>query len=262
MPSSDPSLHTLFSLEGQVALVTGGGNGIGHGIADLFARAGGARVAINDLADVPGHHELADELEAADFKALAVDGSVTDSGDVGRIVAAVEEVLGPIDILVTNAGIGMPLTIDQTSYDDWQKTLAVHLGGAFLMAQAVLPGMISRRRGVIIQMSSIVAHQGAVHGHVAYATAKAGLLGFTKTLSRTAAPHGVRVNAIAPGMVETQMLRDTHGSDGIARLLKDVPLGRLASVRDIAAAALFLASPAAAHITGATLDVNGGHYLR
>jgi 3-oxoacyl-[acyl-carrier protein] reductase len=122
--------------------------------------------------------------------------------------------------------------------------------------------MKARRRGAIVQISSIVAHQGALRGHIAYATAKAGLLGFTKTLARDVGPHGIRVNAIAPGIVDTQMLHDAHGAAGIAELKRAVPLGTLAAPEDIAAAALFLCSPAAAHITGATLDVTGGMVMR
>lgn len=261
MRSSD-RLEALFSIAGKVALVTGAGNGIGAAVARTLALAGGASVAINDLAGGQAHHRLAQELQAAGANATAVDGNVSSPEEVQAMVASVESTLGPIDILINNAGIALPKTIDETDISEWQRVLSIHLGGAFLVSQAVLSSMLARRSGVIIQMSSITAHQGALRGHVAYATAKAGLLGFTKSLSRTAAPLGVRVNAIAPGIVETEMLRNTHGEDGIEAIRNTIPFGEVVSPDDIAATALFLASPAARHIHGATIDVNGGLLMR
>ena len=262
MSSSDPSLESLFSIAGKVALVTGGGAGIGHGIVSVLARAGGAAVAINDLAGATGHKVLAQELNAERHQALAVDGDVSSPEDVARMIAQVEDTLGPIDILVNNAGIGFAHTIDETDPDDWNRVMAVHLGGTFNVSKTVLAGMKARGCGCIIQLSSIVGHQGALKGHIAYGTAKAGLLGFTKTLARDAASSNVRVNAVAPGLVRSQMLEETHGEDGIEALRKTVPLQALATPDDIAAAVLFHASPAAQQITGTTLDVTGGMLMR
>ena len=262
MPSSDPTLGSLFSLKGKVALVTGAGAGIGRAIARTLALAGEAKVAINDLASSSGHHTLAAELTGKGHAAIAVDADVSDAAAVRAMIAEVEETLGPVDILVNNAGIALPRTIAETEPEDWERVLAIHLGGAYLASRLVLPGMKARRSGAIVQLSSIVAHQGALKGHIAYGTAKAGLLGFTRSLARDAGPSNVRVNAIAPGIVDTEMLWATHGEAGIAELKKAVPLGTLASVDDIAAAALFLVSPAASHITGTTLDVAGGMVMR
>lgn len=262
MPSSDPSLASLFSLEGKVALVTGGGAGIGRAVARTMALAGGARVAINDLTTGSGHRTLAAELTGKGRTAIAVDADVSDAAAVRAMIVEVEETLGQVDILINNAGIALPRTIADTEPEDWERVLAIHLGGAYLASRLVLPGMKERRSGAIVQLSSIVAHQGALRGHIAYGTAKAGLLGFTRSLARDAGPFNVRVNAIAPGIVDTEMLWATHGEAGIAELKKSVPLGTLASVDDIAAAALFLCSPAASHITGTTLDVAGGMVMR
>lgn len=262
MHSSDALLASLFSVREQVALVTGGADGIGHAIARLLARAGGAKVAINDVPGATGHRRLATDLVREGCTAIAVDADVSDRDAVGAMIQEVEAALGPVDVLVNNAGIALPKTIDETEPEEWERVLAIHLGGAYDVTRSVLPGMYSRRRGAIVQISSIVAHQGALKGHVAYGTAKAGLLGFTKSLARDAARNGVRVNAVAPGIVDTEMLRRAHGDDGITALLESVPLGTLASVDDIAAAVLFLCSPAAAHITGATLDVAGGMVMR
>ena len=262
MPSSDTSLASLFSIKGKVALITGAGAGIGAATARVLGLAGGAAVAINDLPSTDRHHFLAEELRGAGVDALSVDADVSSAEAVMAMVSTVERELGPIDILVNNAGITLPRTIDETDLVAWERVLAIHLGGAFLVSQAVLPGMIARRAGTIIQMSSVTGHQGALRGHIAYATAKSGLLGFTKTLARTAGPHGVRVNAIAPGIVSTEMLMATHGEAGIAVIRESVPLGEVATPEDIASVALFLSSPAARHINGATIDVNGGLLMR
>ena len=262
MLSSDKRLAALFSIKGKTALITGAGAGIGKSIAITMALAGGARVVINDLPGSKAHRELVEWLVSQGADAIAMDADVSDERQVLDALAKLEVDIGTPDILVNNAGITLPNTIDETGFDDWNRVLAVHLGGTFLFSKALLPKMMARKSGSIIQMSSVVGHQGALRGHVAYATAKSGLIGFTKTLARTAGPSGVRVNAIAPGIVDTEMLRATHGPEGIARLTESVPLGAVASPDDIASVALFLASDAARHITGATLDVNGGLLMR
>lgn len=262
MSSSDLTLSALFSLSGKVALVTGGGAGIGRSVAALLARAGGAAMAINDVAGAGGHETLAEELTGEGHRALAVNADVSSPGEVAAMIAEVEGTLGPVDILVNNAGIGCPLTIEETDAEAWSRVLSIHLGGAYNVSKAVLEGMKTRGGGSIIQMSSITAHQGALKGHVAYGTAKSGLLGFTRTLARDVARYNVRVNAVAPGIVRTRMLEETHGEAGIAALAGTIPLGTVAEPEDIAAAVLFLASPAARQVTGATLDVTGGMLMR
>lgn len=256
------TLDALFSVRDRVALITGAGAGIGAAVARMLATAGGAAVAINDISGARGHHALAADLMANGARAAAFDADVADAEGVRAMLAGIEDRLGPVDILINNAGIALPRTIEETEPEDWRRVLDVHLGGSYTVSRAVIPGMKARGRGAIVQISSIVAHQGALRGHIAYATAKAGLLGFTKTLARDVGPQGIRVNAIAPGIVDTQMLHDAHGAAGIAELKRAVPLGTLATPEDIAAAALFLCSPAAAHITGATLDVTGGMVMR
>ena len=262
MSSSDERLAKLFSLAGKTALVTGAGAGIGKAVATMLALSGGARVIVNDLPGTTGHHALAETLRKEGGEAIAVDADVSSESQVTAALARVQAEVGVPDILVNNAGVPLPKTIDETSIEDWNRVLSIHLGGAFLFSRALLPLMMARGSGSIIQMSSVVGHQGALRGHVAYAVCKSGLIGFTKTLARTGAPSGVRVNAVAPGIIDTEMLSFTHGEAGIAKLTEAVPLGEVGKPEDIAAAVLFLASDAARHITGSTLDVNGGMLMR
>lgn len=241
-------------LQGQVALVTGGARGIGMAIARRLAEEG-ADVAVVDVADVGA--ETAREIGQATGRATAfVKADIAKEGEARAAVSAVESSLGPVDILVNNAGItrdGLALVMTEA---DWDSVLAVNLKGAFLMSKAVLRGMIKRRRGSIVSISSVVGRRGNA-GQVNYSAAKAGLIGLTKSLAREVASRNVRVNAVAPGYIETEM---TAALDETARnaIVGQIPLGRIGTPEAVAAAVAFLVGDSASFITGVVLPVDGG----
>jgi 3-oxoacyl-[acyl-carrier protein] reductase len=243
-----------MSLDGRVALVTGGARGIGRAIGLRLAEAG-AKVAIVDLAETGA--ETAREIERVTGRAATfVKADISKEEEARSAVAEVESALGPVDILVNNAGItrdGLVLVMDES---DWDAVLSVNLKGAFVMSKAVLRGMIKRRRGSIISISSVVGRRGNA-GQVNYAAAKAGLIGLTKSLAREVASRNVRVNAVAPGYIETDM---TAALPEPARkaLIDQIPLGRIGTPEAVADAVAFLAADAASFITGAVLAVDGG----
>jgi 3-oxoacyl-[acyl-carrier protein] reductase len=242
------------SLEGRVALVTGGARGIGRAIA-LRLAADGAKVAIVDLADSGA--ETAREVEQVSGRATTfVKADISKESEAKAAVAAVEASLGPVDILVNNAGItrdGLMLVMDES---DWDAVLTVNLKGAFLMSKAVLRGMIKRRQGSIVSISSVVGRRGNA-GQANYSAAKAGLIGLTKSLAKEVGSRNVRVNAVAPGYIETDM---TAALDESARnaIISQIPLGRIGSPQGVADAVAFLAGDTASFITGAVLAIDGG----
>ncbi|MBN8842275.1 MAG: glucose 1-dehydrogenase [Sphingomonadales bacterium] len=244
------------SLQDRVAIVSGGGNGIGAAIASALA-ARGARIVVNDI-DPARARRQAEEIGE---RAIAAPGDASSSADVSGVVAKAIEEFGTVDILVNNAGMDQAVSILDLEEEDWDRLIAVNLKSAFLFSKAVLPGMIERGHGRIICTSSVVAHRGAMNGGIHYGTTKGGMLGFARTLARQMARTGVTVNAIAPGVVDTDLIR-THMPDEVrARVIEDIPLGRLAEPGEIGHAVAFLASDEAAYITGATLDVNGGFWI-
>jgi len=244
----------VLSLVGKVAMVTGGARGIGRSIALLLAERG-ADVAVVDL-DLGGAAAVAAEIEALGRRATSLLANVAVEADVQRGVAAVEAVLGPIDILVNNAGLTRDGFMARMSEGDWDLVLDVNLKGAFLLSKAVSRGMMKQRSGSIINIASVVGRRGNA-GQVNYSAAKAGLIGLTKSLARELASRNVRVNAIAPGYIQTEM---TAGLSEAVKgtIVGSTPLGRMGTPDDVAQAVAFLASDAAAFITGAVLPVDGG----
>lgn len=242
-------------LEGQVALVTGASRGIGRATAAALARAGAA-VALNYQRSREAAEVLAGSLCDAGAEAITVAGDMADAGQVQAMVAQVEDELGTVSILVNNAGITRDGLLVRLSDDDFDEVISVNLRGAFLASRAVARGMMKARSGSIINVSSVIGRRGNP-GQANYAAAKAGLIGLTKSLARELGPRGVRVNAVAPGYVETDM---TAALPGNMRelILSNTPLGRLATPDDVASAILFLASPASSYITGAVIAVDGG----
>jgi 3-oxoacyl-[acyl-carrier protein] reductase len=242
------------TLDGRVALVTGGARGIGKAIA-LRLAGEGAKVAIVDLMDAGV--ETAREVEQATGRATTfVKADISKEIEAKAAVVAAEEALGPIDILVNNAGItrdGLALTMSES---DWDAVLTVNLKGSFLMSKAVLRGMIKRRRGSIVSISSVVARRGNA-GQINYSAAKAGLIGLTKSLAREVASRNVRVNAVAPGYIETEMTAKLDEKSRQA-LINQIPLGRIGSPEAVADAVAFLAGDESSFITGAVLAVDGG----
>ena len=246
---------TTYSLQGQVALVTGAARGIGRATAVSLARAG-AHVAINFQQSSEAAVELASALDGLGVKTALVQADVSDAGQVQAMIAEAEAALGPVSILVNNAGITRDGLVMRMSEEDFDDVIATSLRGAFLCSKAVARGMMKARAGSIINVSSVIGLRGNA-GQANYAAAKAGIIGLTKSLARELGPRGVRVNAVAPGYVVTDMTAELPDNMK-EQVMKNTPLGRLATPEEIASVIAFLASPAAAYITGAVIPVDGG----
>lgn len=244
-----------WSFRGRIALVTGGSRGIGRAVATRLAELG-ADVVVNYASNPDAARKVVEAVEALGRRALAVKADVSREDEVRHMVAAVEETLGPIDVLVNNAGITRDGLFVRMNEADWDVVLAVNLKGAFLVSKAVARGMMKRRSGSIVNLSSVVGRRGNV-GQANYAAAKAGLIGLTKSLARELAPRGIRVNAVAPGYVETDMTA-TIADEAKAAIYENTPLKRLGRPEDVAEAVVFLAGDAARYITGVVLPVDGG----
>ena len=242
-------------LEGRVAIVTGASRGIGRAVALALGRSG-ARVAVNYLRRTEAAREVEAELRSLGAAALTWPADVADPGQVQAMIAEVARRLGPPGILVNNAGISSYGLLTDLPETEWDRLMAVHLKGAFNCCKAVLPGMLSRRQGRIINVSSIWGLTGAAC-EVAYSAAKSGIIGFTRALAREVGPAGVTVNAVAPGAVSTEMLANLT-ADEVDALAREIPLGRLGRPEEIAEAVAFLASPQAGYITGQVWSPNGG----
>ncbi len=242
-------------LGGKVAVVTGGSRGIGYAIAQSLARAG-ARVAI--LArDGAKAQEAASSLGDPAAQGFACD--VADAHQVEHTVDGVEQAFGRIDILVNNAGTTRDNLLFRISEDDWDTVLDTNLRGAFLVTKHAARGMIKRRWGRIVNITSVVGISGN-KGQANYTASKAGLIGLTKAVSKELASRNVLVNAVAPGFIDTELTRKING-DARETLLRAIPLGRLGQGADVAAAVLFLVSDFASYITGQVLVVDGGMVL-
>jgi 3-oxoacyl-[acyl-carrier protein] reductase len=241
----------MFRLDGKTALVTGASGGIGAGIARLL-HAQGAIVALSGTR-VAALDALAAELGA---RAHVCPADLRDTAAAEALVATAEAAAGPLAILVNNAGLTRDMLALRMKDDDWQTVLDVDLTAPFRLARAALKGMVRRRAGRIIAIGSVVGATGNP-GQANYAAAKAGLVGMTKALAQEVGRRGITVNLVAPGFVATAMT-DALPDEQRARLAEAIPLGRLGTPADIAAAVLSLASDQAAWVTGATLHVNGG----
>ncbi|MGI8714361.1 MAG: beta-ketoacyl-ACP reductase [Solirubrobacteraceae bacterium] len=254
-------------MHGRVVFVTGGTRGIGAAISRSFGEQG-ATVAAGYGRDAEHAQQFLSELEAEDIETSVHKGNIGSADDCRRTVAEVIERHGRLDVLVNNAGITIDKTVLKMSDEDWYKVIAVNLSGAFFMSQSVLPHMIERGSGRIVNISSIIGETGNI-GQANYAASKSGLFGLTKTLAREAAHQlvkagkltddgiGVTINTVAPGFVATEMLE--HIPDKVLDKIKsEIPLGRLARPDEIARVVHFLAADQSAYITGAVWGVNGG----
>jgi 3-oxoacyl-[acyl-carrier protein] reductase len=237
-----------------VALVTGASRGIGAASAAALAEAG-YDVAIGYVRDADGAARTAAAVEAAGRTALVHQVDVADEASAAAFVAAAEA-MGDLDAVILNAGITRDGLALRMSADDWGAVLRTNLDGAFFTARAAMRGMLKRRSGSIVAVSSVVGITGNA-GQVNYAAAKAGMIGMVKSLAKECGGRGVRVNAVAPGYIETDMTAEL-ADEQRARLLDATPLGRLGTPADVAGAVVFLCSPAAAYVTGAVLPVDGG----
>jgi 2-hydroxycyclohexanecarboxyl-CoA dehydrogenase len=244
----------MRGLDGKVALVTGAGRGIGQAIAERLAEEG-AQVAVSDM-------NLADAESTASHigdRAAALALDVTDDDSIGRGVADIMERLGPIDVLVNNAGWDQIEPFTDSKPETWDRVLAVNFRGPIAVTRAVLDPMLERRSGRIVSIASDAGRVGS-SGEVVYSGAKAGLMGFTRALAREVASSGINVNAVCPGPTNTPLLQAAakESPKTIAALARAIPFGRPAEPSEIAAAVAFLASGDAAFITGQALSVSGG----
>jgi 3-oxoacyl-[acyl-carrier protein] reductase len=250
-------------LAGRTAIVTGSSRGIGRAIALAMAREG-AKVVVNGRGE--DVYAVAQEIRTSGGSAVPVVADVAAEGDVGRMAEEALRSFGSIDILVNNAGGGAPpRPLEEMAPAAWEKGVKVNLTGAFLCSRAVIDTMKKQRWGRIINMSSQAGRSGSELSGITYASAKAGLLGFTRQLARQAAPYGVLVNAVAPGVIlsgeriEQRWLAKTEAER--QEMLKAIPLGRLGRPEDVTPVVVFLASEDAGYITGAVIDVNGGRFM-
>ena len=242
-------------MENKIALVTGGSRGIGKEIALGLAQKG-INIAITYNSNESLAEAVVEEIKQNGVKAVAIKGNSAIEEDVTNIVAKVEEELGTIDILVNNAGITKDNLIIRMKSEDWDDVLNVNLKGVFLTTKAVVRGMMKKKYGKIINISSVVGVTGNA-GQANYSASKAGVIGFTKSMAKELASRGIRVNAVAPGFIKTDMT-DVLKDEVKEELLKSIPLGSLGLPKDIANAVVFLASEESDYITGQVINVNGG----
>lgn len=244
----------MMNLEGKIALVTGASRGIGRAIAELLVERGAT--VIGTATSETGAAAISDYL-GDKGRGLAL--NVTDVESIEATLKAINDEFGAIDILVNSAGITRDNLLMRMKDDEWNDIIDTNLTPIYRMSKAVLRGMMKKRAGRIINVGSVVGTMGNA-GQANYAAAKAGVIGFTKSMAREVASRGVTVNTVSPGFIETDMTKALN-DDQRATTLANVPAGRLGDPREIASAVVFLASPEAAYITGETLHVNGGMYM-
>lgn len=250
------------SLEGRVAVITAAaGAGIGQATARLLAEAG-ADVVVTDVAADRTVRTAEAISEATGRRAIGRPLDVTDEASVNDVIAETVDTFGHVDILVNNAGTSEPAPVWETTTESWNRVIGVCLTGHFLTMRAVLPHMIERRSGSIINIASIEAWTSGTPGNTAYHAAKAGVLALTRSAAQQAAPHNVRINGVAPGLVPNPFLSRMLPAEHLAELEAQIPLGRPVEPVEIADAVLFLAGDSSSAITGETINVSGGALMR
>jgi 3-oxoacyl-[acyl-carrier protein] reductase len=247
-----------MSLKDRVSIVTGAAQGLGRAIAMELARRG-SHVVVCDV-NLEGVKGVAEDVRTLGRKALALKVDVSMPSDVSEMVDRAAKDFERIDILVNNAGICQVVTIEEMTEEDWDRVMAVNLKGVFLCSKAVMGIMKRQRSGRIVNMGSISGKVGGIATGANYSVSKAGVICFTKALAREMAPYGVTVNAVAPGVIETDMTLGITRGD-FSDYLRNIPLGVIGSAEDVAYAVAFLVSDEARYITGEILDVNGGQLM-
>jgi 3-oxoacyl-[acyl-carrier protein] reductase len=247
-----------LGMRGRVALVTGGGGGIGREVSRTLAREG-VDVVVADLRPDSTQQTVCD-VEAAGGSAFAITVDVTDESSIRDGFAKAEAWRGHVDILVNAAGIYHVGTYAEVTSTAWDLIQGVNLRGTFLSCQAVLPGMVSRRRGAIVNLASISGRTRATLAAPSYVASKAGIIGLTMSLAMQVAPSGVRVNAVAPGPTETEMILGLPEEMQV-KVLATIPIGRFATTAEVASTIVFLASDLSGSTTGETVNINGGAFM-
>ncbi len=246
-----------MSLENQIALVTGASRGIGAAIAQTLGRQGA--VVIGTATSAAGADNITSALSQAGIKGKGIALDVNSADQIEKVLSEITTEYGAVSLLVNNAGITKDTLMMRMSDEDWDAVISTNLSSIYRMSKAVLRPMMKARSGRIISISSVVGHMGNA-GQTNYAAAKAGMTGFTKSLASEVGSRGITVNCVAPGFIETDMTAELP-EDIKTQMLARIPLSRLGSVNEIAETVAFLASPAAAYITGETIHVNGGMYM-
>jgi|SRR5215831_11409851 len=255
-------MTNYLDLSNKVALVTGASSGIGAASAKVLADLG-ANVAITYLQNQAGAEKVRDEIIALGRKAIALHAEFRDPRQIAATVSRVTDELGPIDILVNNAGSLVERKGNLAMTDElWNDVINLNLTSAMACTRVVAPSMVARKSGAIINVVSIAAHTGGGPGAGAYAAAKAGLIALTKAEAKEFAPHGVRVNAISPGTIDTPFHEVFSTPEMIRNTIATIPLGRIGTPEDCAKVVAFLASDAASFLVGETIEVNGGQFMR
>ncbi len=248
-----------MATEARVALVTGAAHGLGAAIAERLAKDG-LDIVVNYHSDKEAATEVARAVESAGRRALLSHADVASPSEVRTMVAETLDAFGRLDVLVNNAGITEPEPPTETTIEKWDRMMQVDLSSVFYCCKAVMDHMISRKFGIIINMSSVCGKNGGLGAGVHYSAAKGGILGLTRGLAHHLAQHGIRVNAVAPAMIKTRMIA-WRTPQQMQSTIEKIPVGRLGTVEENAAAVSYLASDRSAYVTGATIDVNGGLYM-
>lgn len=254
-------MKNYLDLTGRVALVTGASSGIGAATASVLADLG-AIVALGYHQNEEGANQVLDQIMKEGGKALAICADMRRAADISSLVKRATDELGPIDILVNNAGsLVQRQAIRELTPERWNEIMNLNLTSVMLCSQAVATSMIERKRGAIINIVSIAGRTGGGPGAAAYSVAKGGLITFTKSLGKELAPHGVRVNAISPGVIDTPFHQVFSTPEMIRNFVTTIPLGRLGTPLECAKVIAFLASDASSYIAGETIEVNGGQLM-
>jgi 3-oxoacyl-[acyl-carrier protein] reductase len=254
-------MRNYLDVSGRIALITGASSGIGAAAATLLAELG-AQVAIGYHANQTGAEKVRDAIAGTGGHAITVRADVRRPEEVRAMVKTVSEQLGPIDILVNNAGSLIErIKLQDLTEERWDEVMDLNLKSVMVCSQAVMPSMIARKRGAIVNIVSIAGRNGGGPGAGVYATAKGGLITLTKSLAKELAPHGVRVNAVSPGIIDTPFHEVFSTPEMLRTFVATIPMGRMGTSLECATAIAFLASDAASYIVGETVEVNGGQLM-
>jgi 3-oxoacyl-[acyl-carrier protein] reductase len=254
-------MKNYLDLSGKTALVTGASSGIGAATAAVLADLG-ARVAAGYFQNEAGAQQVCRAIADAGGAAIAMKADVRKASEAAALVRRVEDEMGPLDILVNNAGsLVKRQPIAEMTEELWDEVMDLNLKSAAFCARAALPGMLARKKGAIVNVVSIAGRNGGGPGAGIYSTSKGALITFTKSLAKEAAPHGVRVNAVSPGVIDTPFHEVFSTPEMIANFVKAIPMGRVGTSMECATVIAFLASDAAAYVAGETIEVNGGQLM-